>query len=165
MSENTIFDLIALKDIYNCELKRARPNDDMQIQELELIENSCYDLSISKTTYGSRQYPCFKVTFWKCGAVNSFKKSIDKLYVRLFLAFPYLFFEINQFPTAHSRTLTFQNGVSYKEKLNRGTLGAKINCETAAEKIYMNKLVGKYKINLDEKTNLYYINAFQKEET
>lgn len=160
MSANNILDYLTMQDIYDCELKRIRSNFSRE-QKADLVEYANYDLIFSKTKQGTNHNDCFKLTFGKCEAVKAFQSIQDKLWIRTFLIYPYMFFEISPVRSEHARTLSFQAGVSSDGKTtNRGTLVQKIVCETAAEKAMIENFIGKYRLALDMKTNLYYINAF-----
>ena len=156
MPAENILDYLTMQDIYDCELKRIRSNFSQE-QKADLIEYANYDLVFSKTKYGVNHNDCFKLTFGKCEAVKAFQNIQDKLWIRTFLIYPYMFFEISSVRSEHARTLSFQAGVS---STNRGTLVQKIVCATAAENAMMENFIGKYRLALDMKTNLYYINAF-----
>lgn len=161
MSANNILDYLTIQDIYDCELKRIRSNIN-QKQKVDLIEYKGYDVVLSKTSQGINQNACFKITFGKSLALNAFQYVSDKLWIRTFLVYPYMFFEISQVPTEHARTLSFQVSRSYDGKsTSRGALTQKIVCDTAQENAFLELFVGKYCLLLDEKTNLYYINAYQ----
>ena len=160
MPAENILDYLTIQDIYDCELKRIRSNFNQE-QKADLIEYANYDLVFSKTKQGANHNNCFKLTFGKCEAVKAFQNIQDKLWIRTFLIYPYMFFEISSVRSEHARTLSFQAGVSSDKKTtNRGTLVQKIVCETAAENALMENFIGKYRLALDMKTNLYYINAF-----
>lgn len=161
MSAKNIFDYLTMQDIYDCELKRIRSNFSQE-QKADLIEYKGYDVVVSKTSQGINQNTCFKFTFGKSLALNAFQCASDKLWIRTFLVYPYMFFEISQVPTEHARTLSFQVSRSYDGKsTSRGALTQKIVCDTARENAFLELFVGKYCLLLDEKTNLYYINAYQ----
>ena len=160
MPAENILDYLTIQDIYDCELKRIRSNFNQE-QKADLIEYANYDLVFSKTKQGANHNNCFKLTFGKCEAVKAFQNIQDKLWIRTFLIYPYMFFEISSVRSEHARTLSFQAGVSSDKKTtNRGTLVQKIVCETAAKNAMMENFIGKYRLALDMKTNLYYINAF-----
>ena len=160
MPDENILDYLTMQDIYDCELKRIRSNFSQE-QKADLIEYANYDLVFSKTKYGVNHNDCFKLTFGKCEAVKAFQNIQDKLWIRTFLIYPYMFFEISSVRSEHARTLSFQAGVSSDKKTtNRGTLVQKIVCATAAENAMMENFIGKYRLALDMETNLYYINAF-----
>ena len=117
----------------------------VQSQKADLIEYANYDLIFSKTKQGANRNDCFKLTFGKCEAVKAFQSIQDKLWIRTFLIYPYMFFEISPVKSEHARTLSFQAGSSSDGKTtNRGTLVQKIVCETAAEKAMIEKFIGKY---------------------
>ena len=161
MSGKYILDFLTMQDIYDCELKRIRSNIN-QKQKVDLIEYKGYDVVVSKTSQGINQNTCFKITFGKSLALNAFQCASDKLWIRTFLVYPYMFYEISQVPTEHARTLSFQVSRSYDGKsTSRGVLTQKIVCDTAQENAFLELFVGKYCLLLDEKTNLYYINAYQ----